>query len=589
MADMESSSTLIESKCFICSNVFDVKTLAEHEKDCLTQLQDNLTNITNEVDNLLEVDTESVKSATSSGSNDNSRKTVRCYICGSEFAPHFITVHEKQCKRNWESGITNDNLKKGASVGHIPAIRDIERGGHKDATKVSNIRKAQSVANMSHHEPKQAWNARMRESKENITKDNPKKRPSSARKRNRPKSAFVKSSSTQNVNSGMFSPIEYGIYNDTGDSDSISSVMHDKSVSLQDLSSNVVTKEKERVTTPKFIECQYCFKMFSIHSIHIHEKKCLCRTDNTKSEKPRSVRSAKKDIRCVSVNALHSIRDSDDWSMVKNLDSSLAISVDALNKPATSIETPRFLSCTFCGKPFGSKSLPIHLPQCQKKFERQSNDAKKTENTRLPRRNGHTNPGSSHARPNRERPKSALGTTSSKANRTSQSNPRSSSTQGTASAGTAPESSGDKAPPTSLSAKRASQGSLTPHTQPAPSSGIARESSNERSLLSTIRKSSTESTESSISSSSTNAAKNPPVRPSSAYTPNGYRAPVRAPKSSSPSCAYVACSVCSNYYGSASVKIHEAKCKEKMEKKKEELKLAKPAKRPLGRLFGVKR
>ena len=67
MADMESSSTLIESKCFICSNVFDAKALAEHEKDCLTQLQDNLANITNEVDNLLEVDTESVKSATSSG------------------------------------------------------------------------------------------------------------------------------------------------------------------------------------------------------------------------------------------------------------------------------------------------------------------------------------------------------------------------------------------------------------------------------------------------------------------------------------------------------------------------------------------
>ena len=521
------------------------------------------------------------------GSNDNSRKTVRCYICGCEFAPHFISVHEKQCKRNWESGITSDNLKKGASVGHIPAIRDIERGGHKDATKASSIRKAQSVANMSHHEPKQAWNARMRESKENITKDTPKRRPSSARKRNRPKSAFVKSSSTQNVNSRMFSPIEYGIYNDTGDSDSITVAMNDKSVSMQDLSSNVVMKEKERVTTPKFIECHYCFKMFSIHSIHIHEKKCLSRTDNTKSEKP--LRSAKKSIRCVSVNALHAVKDDDDWSVVKNLDSSLATSVDALNKPATSIDTPRFLTCTFCGKPFGSKSLPIHLPQCQKKFERENNDAKKAGNTRLPRRNGHTHPGSIHARASKERPKSALGTTSSSANRTLQSSSRPSSAQPTASADTTPESPGNKTSSTSLRAKRTSQGSLTPSAQPASSSDIACESSHERSPSSTARKSSAESTESSLSSSSTIATQNPPIRPSSAFTANGYRAPVRAPKSSSPSCAYVACSVCSNYYGSASVKIHEAKCKEKMEKKQEELKLTKPARRPLGRLFGVKR
>ena len=523
------------------------------------------------------------------GSNDNSRKTVRCYICGSEFAPHFISVHEKQCKRNWESGITSDNLQKGASVGHIPAIRDIERGGHKDATKASSIRKAQSVANMSHHEPKQAWNARMRESKENITKDTPKRRPSSARKRNRPKSAFVKSSSTQNVNSGIFSPIEYGIYNDTGDSDPITAIMNDKSVSMQDLSSNVVMKEKERVTTPKFIECQYCFKMFSIHSIHIHEKKCLSRTDNTKSEKPRPLRSAKKSSRSVSVNALHAVKDDDDWSVVKNLDSSLATSVDALNKPATSMDTPRFLSCTFCGKPFGSKSLPIHMPQCQKKFERESNDAKKVENARLPRRNGHTNPRSSQARGNKERPKSALGTTSSSANRTLQGYSRPSSTQPTASAGTTPESPGDKTSSTSLRAKRASQDSLKPTTQPTSSSDIACESSHERYPTSTARKSSAEPTESSSESSSTNATQNPPIRPSSAVTANGYRAPVRAPKSSSPSCAYVACSVCSNYYGSASVKIHEAKCKEKMEKKQEEIKLTKPARRPLGRLFGVKR
>ena len=57
----------VESKCFICSKTFDAKVLAEHEKICLSLLQDNLTDITKEIDTLLDVDSESVKSATSSG------------------------------------------------------------------------------------------------------------------------------------------------------------------------------------------------------------------------------------------------------------------------------------------------------------------------------------------------------------------------------------------------------------------------------------------------------------------------------------------------------------------------------------------
>ena len=63
---MEPTGTL-QSKCFICSEIFNAKELAEHERLCLSQLQDNLTFVTKEIDSLLNVDTESVKSVTSSG------------------------------------------------------------------------------------------------------------------------------------------------------------------------------------------------------------------------------------------------------------------------------------------------------------------------------------------------------------------------------------------------------------------------------------------------------------------------------------------------------------------------------------------
>lgn len=57
----------VQSKCFICSKIFDARVLADHEKTCLLQLQDDLSCITKEIDTLLDVDSESVKSATSSG------------------------------------------------------------------------------------------------------------------------------------------------------------------------------------------------------------------------------------------------------------------------------------------------------------------------------------------------------------------------------------------------------------------------------------------------------------------------------------------------------------------------------------------
>ena len=445
-----------------------------------------------------------------SGSAEGNRKTVRCYICGEEFAPHYINVHERQCKRKWDSGVTNsDNLKKGASLGHIPAVREIERGKQKDPTNSENIRKAQSVASLAQHGPKQAWNARMRDkgSKENISKDVTKKRPM---RKERPKSAHVKSMSTQNLDQSLFSGKEFGIYDDSMENEKMAGFGSEKAVSMQDLSSSLMKKEEIKPKTPKFIECQYCFKMFSIHSIYIHEKKCLCRGSTEKdSVKVRPKRKPRQNGRCVSVNELHVGNGNDDWSIEAKLSRSLAISSDNVNSPkqVANNDSPRFLLCSFCGKPFGSKSLPIHLPQCQRRYERENGSREV---------NGFGN----------------------------------------------------------RLMNRVGGRDLLPEKVPLRQTVSSPVSPTER----TPSRKSTKSTPMSTSATPNNTNMTTQNRMSGSSTR----------KASSSASAYVACQFCNNYYGSASVKIHESKCSAKMKREDEKL-LAKPGKRNLGRLFGLQR
>jgi len=514
---------IMQSKCFICSEVFDAKELAEHEKICLSQLQDNLSYVTKEIDTLLNPDSESVKSAASSGSTENSHKNVRCYICGEEFGSHFITVHERQCKRKWDSGVTNHgNLKKGASLGHIPAMREVEKGKLRAGIHNEDMKKAKSVFNITEHAPKQAWNARMRD-KENAempSKEARRKRPA---RKERPKSAYVKSSSSQNLNHDMFSGEELHVYDDSFGGSNLTGFGSEKAASMQDLASDVAAIEESKSRTPKFIECQYCFKMFSIHSIGIHEKKCLCRGGTEREAKARPLRKSLQSSRCVSVNELRFASDANDWSIEHQGASSLAVSSDNVSnqKIVSSNDSPRFLLCSYCKKPFGSKSLPIHLPQCQRKYEREhglQDDGKPVKQ-------------SSTSKPGR-------GLYSEKSSLKHPATPSNSTTLKTASS--------EKAASKKSSAVIGKLG------------------------VSTVPRNGTQSN------------RNKP-------SPNGRRISSGTSRSGSSASAYVACKFCNNYYGSASVTIHETKCSAKLKRQENEKNFAQPPRRQLGRLFGLER
>ena len=458
------------------------------------------------------------------GSTENSSKTVRCYICGEEFGSHFITVHERQCKRKWDSGITsNGDLRKGASLGHIPAMRETEKGQQRCTINKNNIRKAQSAVNVAQHIPKQAWNARLRgkESDETVSKEATRKRPM---RKERPKSAYVKSASTQNLDHDVFGK-EFFIYDDSADSNRFGGLSNEKATSMQDLASNTSKDEEPKSRTPKFIECHYCFKMFSIHSIAIHEKKCLCRGDlPNKCTKTRPQRKSLQNARCVSVNELHAGNGSE--SIENQLNSLLTVSLDDVHsqQPFVNSDSTRFLLCSYCSKPFGSKSLPIHLPQCQMK----------------------------HAR---EHGVEGIGISARKS-------PAYRSNTGSLS-----KSSVSKQTANSAAVPSALDTSLSERT-PLKNSSKRSFAATRKGGASTIPRSGTSNTH-------------------NKSTPNGHRITGSVPRSSSS--AYVACRYCNNYYGSASVKIHETKCSAKLTKQDDEKRRVKPPRRQLGRLFGFDR
>ena len=418
-------------------------------------------------------------------------------------------------------------MKKGASLGHIPGTREIEKGKQSGVNNVS-VRKAQSVANVALHGPKQAWNARIRdkEGSETLPDETRKKLPM---KRERPKSAYVKSASTQNLDHDLFSGKEFSIYDDSSECSRGTSLGNEKAASMQDLSSDTTKNEEMKSRTRKFIECQYCFKMFSIHSIHIHEKKCLCRADSEKVIKGRPKRKSLQNNRCISVNELNVANGISDWSVERPLSKSLAVSSDNVNsqKQMVNSESPRFLLCSYCNKPFGSKSLPIHLPQCQKKYERE------------------------HELEGIGRGAKHIATHNNDTDWLSEKS----------------------------SLNKTAFSPLSPFAQsPAVNTSLREKTP----IKSSSKKASASISKAGVSTFSRNGT------PSNRKKPNPNRVTSSASRSNTSS-AYVACRFCNNYYGSASVKIHETKCCAKLKRQEDEKHLIKPPRRQLGRLFSLER
>ncbi len=297
-------------------------------------------------------------------------------------------MHERQCKRNWETGVTkNDSLRKGSSLGNISSpLAGNPTDTIRNARTSSGLKKAQSVANVSHREPKQAWNARMRENEAKEKKSIEKRK--TQRKKPRPVSAYA-ALPMQGPRSPFCQGSEVAIFDDTKLTD-------DSGIELFDIHNDIVSdvqssssrdSPQQNTGTPRFTDCKYCSNKFSIHSIGIHEKKCRTRVEK---ENQAVKKKPTQNGRCFSVSELRFAMDDRDWSVEKSLDQSFAAaSVDRLNgytekRPSSALRNMRFFPCHLCGKQFGSKSLAIHEKQCEKARELQN--AKNNEKARLPRR-----------------------------------------------------------------------------------------------------------------------------------------------------------------------------------------------------------
>ena len=416
-------------------------------------------------------------------------------------------------------------------MGDILSSReDHADGSQKKKNDLNGMRKAQSVANVANREPKQAWNARLRDDA-----PSPKASPRIKRKpkrKPRPASAYS-SVSSQDLSSPFASTNEVSIFDDTNDSQGIVADLanSNKAVSMIDLSP---TAHQSTPSKSKFLQCKFCCKIFTIYSISIHEKKCRERGQKENSPKAKAALNG----RCVSV---HEIRNVDDeWLKAGILEYATAVSVDKLNvtdepdqpdKSTALQQTPGFLPCHVCGKPFGSKSLRIHIPQCEKKWEREH--TKSTEKARLPRRN------------QRNQTKRLF---ASETNLSSKYDEK------------------------TLSPSVWYGNRLSYHTPSSVSNQVKKQTLLEDKKLRTSTAG--EQVQSEI------------------ITKSGPHVVSKRPTSAG---NYVACQFCNNYYGSASVKIHEVKCAIKTEKVKEEAtskNLSRTPRKPITnarKLFGLQR
>ena len=483
------ASKMMLTKCFICSAELEPKLLAQHERECLQNMQDNLASITQEVDGLLSAEQDS----NHSGSSDGQKKLVRCYICGGDFPGRFISIHEKQCKRKWESGLTSSstiqNGHNSRSIGNISRshhsignlLKITEQDNNKKSGSANNLKKSVSTANVSR---RQSRNSKTRSD----SVDNLGGRPQSALStRNqlsvaRSTETLSRPKSASSTSVSRTTPKKSTTNKSSFRASSKASSMHNLTAS----NTSSVPHSSERETgSPRFIHCDFCGKMFSIHSVQIHEKQCV-----KKQKKNSKSKENLKESKDVSAN----LNGTGDRSLLPDKFSWTREQSEYSSDSLDNVQTPKFELCYVCKKPYGSRSLPIHVPQCLRRMEREREN-----NDKLPRP-------LRRDLPRRSSSKSSLDTKSDASSETS-------------------EESGVKTP--------------TNNNEIIPTGENVT-----RPVISGRRKS--RETPEGLSE-----------RGKSGETPVAGKA------------NFILCQICGKMYGSASIKFHEPKCKEKVEREQQ--------------------
>ena len=264
MSYFRTTATLISSlpsmakmaPCFICSEEFLHSELTKHEKTCLENIQSNNSQFTRQSSDLssprssfYESSILSNSSAHSSNSGSSAescdKKISRCYICGTDVPNYLSNVHEKNCKKSWESGLLNSiSTPARKSTSNISLSRGSSRTDLRKDKLEGELRKAKSMGNV------------------NITAG-------VTRKVSKTEILYhqikpQKSKSNSNLNTAVTSVDVKA---------SKEPIFSSKTKLVQHLNREGSDK-KRKTSMPNYTECRTCGKQYSSHSIAIHVRQC---------------------------------------------------------------------------------------------------------------------------------------------------------------------------------------------------------------------------------------------------------------------------------------------------------------------------
>lgn len=400
------------SACFICGQEFPFSELTTHEKTCLETIKTNDVSYTRQITDdsssgsfpLAYTSNLSTRTSSSGSGDTNEKKYSRCYICGTDVPSYLTSIHEKNCKKSWETGLLNSIC--------TPS-RQNSRGNLSKESSLStpNLRKSQSSTNIQTNGDTKA--SEVQNTKPKKLKSSSKT--SSGSSHNSPiaiSKLQLKSKSTTNL-SKTKSPLDHILSSPA-------------TRSSEDLHKSSDKLKKSTQDNPQYMICHICGKLYSVHSISIHQRQCertyskqkekgtnseykvksksLVNLRSTTPKRPTSSQQQRNNEKSQQSTPIRTVQrafnDSDKLkttnksisSSTGNLTStptykrellkSLRDSIDGPTEKTTSLSThdvnrtPGLQKCYLCGQLYGTRSLPIHEKQCLKKWERSLEEEK---------------------------------------------------------------------------------------------------------------------------------------------------------------------------------------------------------------------
>ncbi|XP_050402830.1 zinc finger protein 474 [Patella vulgata] len=365
-------------------------------------------------------------------------RTVVCYICGREFGSKSLPIHEPQCIKKWQ--MENDNLPK-----HLrrkppvkPEILPSIGGSGSDTQRLNEMAWQSAQANLLACENcGRTFNpdrlpVHQRSCRPGKPMNPIKGKDSGGREILRPKTAtldgpkVIDKQSTQDLAGRQPS--------DKSSNRSVNSQSTSQRVSRQE--TFVAKNQKEppkKQQAPRFVLCYICGRQFGTQSIAIHEPKCLekWKAENKQlpkeqrrplPKKPEVIGSSNGTVDYNAMNDaawqaaqsnlvpcpncgrtfnpdrlqvhLRACKPKDGSSPAvqttpsgsSNVGSVTGSSFGGKQRDASPEKGPRTLVCYICGREFGTKSLPIHEPQCLEKWKVQNKKLPKEQRRPLPKR-----------------------------------------------------------------------------------------------------------------------------------------------------------------------------------------------------------